>query len=273
MYGHAVAELLQRGVDVPDELVDRARRGLRFLLHQRGRTPGGLVALCHPWESGCDDSARWDHWGAAGRGWFDAKGALLSSIERSDTGAPIANPAFAVGGASFNALVAFNALELGRAVDDDDLVAGGDELADAVASRWDDDRRTWVDDGSSEDGSGRVRTVDALLVGLVRPRDDASAQLVDPAAHGAAFGPTGTHRSEPSFDPRAYWRGGTWPQIAYLLWLASTRSRSDDVAASLSRSIHAGVVRSGFAEYWEPDTGEGLGAVPQSWATLALLVA
>ncbi len=273
MYGHAVAELLRRGVEVPGELVDRACRGVRFLVHRRHRTPGGLVVLCHPWESGCDDSARWDDWGAAGRGWFDAKGALLAPIERTDAGAPIANPAFAVGGAGFNALVAFNALELGRATGDDDLTRSGDELADAVASRWDADLLTWVDDGASADGSGRVRTADALLVALVRPRIEALTQLVDAAAHGAAFGPTGTHRAEPSYAPRAYWRGGTWPQIAYLLWLASTRSRAADVAGSLSRSIQAGAWRSGFAEYWEPDTGEGLGAVPQSWATLALLVA
>ncbi len=60
MYGHAVAELVRLGLDVPEQVVQGARRGLRFLLDRRRRSPAGLVELCHPWESGCDDSPRWD---------------------------------------------------------------------------------------------------------------------------------------------------------------------------------------------------------------------
>jgi hypothetical protein len=31
----------------------------------------------------------------------------------------------------------------------------------------------------------------------------------------------------------------------------------------------AGVLTSGFAEYWSPEDGTGLGAVPQGWAAVA----
>ena len=31
----------------------------------------------------------------------------------------------------------------------------------------------------------------------------------------------------------------------------------------------AGVLTSGFAEYWNPEDGAGLGAVPQGWAAVA----
>ncbi len=61
MYGHAVAELVRRGVDVDADVVDRARRGLRFLLESRVRDGIGPI-IVHPWESGCDDSPRWDAW-------------------------------------------------------------------------------------------------------------------------------------------------------------------------------------------------------------------
>ena len=61
MYGHAVAELVRRGVDVDADVVDRAGRGLRFLLESRVRDGVGPV-IVHPWESGCDDSPRWDAW-------------------------------------------------------------------------------------------------------------------------------------------------------------------------------------------------------------------
>jgi len=60
MYGHAIAELAARGITVDPELLERATAGLRFLLDRRRRSPGGLVEIVHPWESGADDSPRWD---------------------------------------------------------------------------------------------------------------------------------------------------------------------------------------------------------------------
>ena len=40
-----------------------------------------------------------------------------------------------------------------------------------------------------------------------------------------------------------------------------------------SRTTVAGAGASGLAEYWNPDTGAGLGAIPQSWSGLALVLA
>ncbi len=265
MYGHAVAELERRGIDVPGDIRERAVRGVRFLLDHRRRTASGLVTVVHPWESGCDDSPRWDHWCDGTwtpQRWYDVKGALLTSIERAPNGAPLANPAFAVAPVGFNAMVAWNARELG-------LDSDADDLAEALADRWDPDRTTWVDDGPSAATSGRVRTSDALLPTLVvssdhdRQRTAAHVTVVDPSAFGAPFGPTAVHRAEATFDPAAYWRGSAWPQLTYLLWRSG--------AAALGAQLVAGADLSGFAEHWHPDTGVGLGAQPQSWAGLALL--
>jgi GH15 family glucan-1,4-alpha-glucosidase len=55
--------------------------------------------------------------------------------------------------------------------------------------------------------------------------------------------------------------------------VAARRSHLDAVAHELARRTVAGAFASGLAEYWNPDTGEGLGAVPQSWAGLALVMA
>lgn len=275
MYGHAVAELTRLGLPMPEPVVDRAAAGLRFLLERRHRSPGGLVELCHPWESGCDDSPRWDSTVAEGwspERWFAHKGELVGDIEVSATGAPLHNPRFPVGSVGFSALVAWNALELATVTGDGGLAEAGHALAEAVDDRWDADLATWVDDGPTAAGSGRVRTVDALLPVLVAPRPEAFAALTDPAAFGAPFGPTGVHREEPTFAPRSYWRGSSWPQLSYLLWLAATRSDRAEAAASLAGSLAAGATASGFAEHWDADTGVGLGARPQSWTTLGWLV-
>lgn len=279
MYGHAVAELVRRGLAVPDELVARAGAGLDFLLLHRRRSGDGLVELVHPWESGCDDSPRWDDL-CPGPGWEHGrwrahKGSLVATVRRSAQGAPLANPAFPVASVGFNALVAFNAAELATVTGDARLRAAGAEVAAAVADRYDDALATWVDSGPSATGSGRIRVTDAMLALLV---DDsatraaaAAAALVDPAGFGAPYGPWHVHRAEPTRTPTTYWRGPTWPQLDYLLWLGLRRHGRPE-ADLVAAGTRAGAVLSGLAEYWNPETGQGLGAVPQSWTGVVLLM-
>ena len=95
--------------------------------------------------------------------------------------------------------------------------------------------------------------------------------MLDPAAHGGPAGPSGVHRGESVFDPDAYWRGPVWPQLAYLM-VQAVAPHSTVAAEVLARNTVAGAWASGMAEYWNPDTGAGLGAAPQSWTGLALVL-
>jgi hypothetical protein len=245
MYGHAVAELERRGIAVDDELRSRARRGIEFFLRERPH-PSGLLRVSHPWESGCDDSPRFDHWGAGDPAqWYEVKGALVASLP--DNG-------FDCAPVSLTALAAWNGRELG--LDTEGLV-------DVLATRWDDDLRTWLDAGDAATTSGRTRTLEALLPLLVLDQPEALASLTDDQAFGGAFGPPGVHRQEPAFDRRRYWRGPVWPQLAYLLWVAG---------APIAETTVRGSESSGLSEFWDPDDGTGLGASPQSWTGLALLM-
>ena len=73
--------------------------------------------------------------------------------------------------------------------------------------------------------------------------------------------------------PATYWRGAAWPQLSYVLWLAAQRAGRAEVADQVRATTIRGAVRSGFAEHWHPDSGAGLGAVPQSWTGLAAVMA
>ena len=279
MYGHAVAELVRAGTPPPEEVVASAAAGLTFLLEQRERHDSGLVLLCHPWESGADDSPRWDDCCPGGfdvERWRAEKNRLVTTIGFADDGSPVRNPEFPVASAGFNALLAFNTRELASVTGDGGLAAAADEVAFALDARWDDDLGTWVDAGPTADGSGRCRTADALLPLLVTADSAKAARVVadlcDPSAHGGPLGPAGVHRAEPVFDPDGYWRGPVWPQLAYLLVLGAARF-DVDAAGRLASTTVAGAWASGLAEYWHPDTGAGLGATPQSWTGLALLLA
>ncbi len=306
MFGHALAVLASLGVGVPHELIDAAVAGLEFLVRRRPE-------LLHPWESGCDDSPRWDDWCPSANGdasaldqpkamrwdrdrWRATKGELVSALRFDPvTRSPMGSDRFSVRSAGFDALVAFNAAELASVVHNEGAALLADDAIAAcrLQHRWDTSRSTWQDldrvgtlAGEAAGNSGSCRTLDALLplllssvsesprtVGLDgRTTDAAWREVMDPTAFGGVFGPAAVHRTEASFDGSAYWRGPAWPHLTYLLWFAASRAGRATEAAWLGERLVAGAMTSGWAEYWHPDTGNGLGAMPQSWAGLAVVV-
>lgn len=279
MYGHAIASLVRKGVDVSEELIVQAIDGLWFLLRSRRRTLSGLIELCHPWESGADDSPRWDDLCPGGFDfdrWQAHKSSLVGSIHRNEHGSPIHNDRFAVGSVSFNALIAFNAFELDEVLGVSELRDAAEDLVEALRTRWSDEHATWKDEGPIGHRSGAARSLDGLLPLLVE-RDETRVaavvdQLVDPTQHGGAFGPSGVHRQEATYAADQYWRGPSWPQLSYLIWLALLRAGRVDEAVAVAVGTQRGAARSGLAEYWHVDTGEGFGAIPQSWAGLAIVM-
>ncbi len=282
MYGHAAAELIRHGVDVPDTVVDQSIAGLRFLLDHRARSTEDLVLLCHPWESGTDDSPRWDD-ACPGEGfdlatWRTHKSDLVAEVRAAnpESSSPVQNPSFEVASIGFNALLAFNTIELAEVSSRpglSDLRTKADQLVAAIDARW--NGETWVDGGSSTPTSRAARTVDGLLPVLVtrdsRAVEIAFGSLIDERAYGGPYGPAGVHREEPSYDADTYWRGPAWPQLSYLLMIAAQRRGSGEVASSVATSLRDGAAISGLAEYWNIDSGAGLGARPQSWAGLGIL--
>lgn len=147
MFGHAIAELVRRGVEVPEELAAKSAKALRFFLDHRIHETSGLTVLCHPWESGADDSLRWDSFYPVPYvhpRWQDEKIKMLATIQRDSNGAPLSNPLFPVASAWFTALVAFNITELASTTD---AIAAteADGLVEAVENSWDEESRTWAD--------------------------------------------------------------------------------------------------------------------------------
>jgi hypothetical protein len=266
----------------------RATRALRWLLENR-RDSSGLIFIVHPWEAGNDHAPRWDGWGAPGatpdtysqeaRSQWNKK--LIRHVIIDGNGAATGSDRFVVCPAGFNAYVAFNARELGAVADDPTLTQDGDELAALIEELlWDEDTGLWADrpvvggDGRSH----RVPISDGAMPLLVSEHpghaERALGTLLDPKVFGGTpFGPTNVAQDQPCYDPAAYWRGAAWPQMSYLLWLAARRWQAARIADQIAHNTIAGAEASGWAEYWNPHTGEGLGAVPQSWTALAAAMA
>jgi len=87
--------------------------------------------------------------------------------------------------------------------------------------------------------------------------------------------------SDPSFSLddtvvpgiRRYWRGPTWVNAAWLLWLGLVRLGYVTQAAELGRLLVGAVLRSGLHEYYDPYTGRGMGAPRFAWSSLAMELA
>jgi hypothetical protein len=283
MFGHTIRVLQECGLRVPDRTLMQARRGLEWLWQNR-RTEDGLLFVVHPWEAGNDHSPRWDDWGAPGRTPADYDRAartawnkqLMRDVAFAADGAAVWSSRFVACPAGFNAYTALNLAELGDALDDRELRGWARELAAAMDARlWAPDERLWMDAPVVGGGpSARTPISDGVMPALVTADPDkaraALDQLGDPHRFGAPFGPANVARSHPAYDPAMYWRGAAWPNVNYLLWLALRRWDRTEHAEGVARMTLAGARTSGWAEYWNPETGGGLGARPQSWTGLVL---
>jgi hypothetical protein len=275
MYGHALRVLAARGF-AAEHLHERATTALRYLFEQRRDPASGLVRVLHPWETGCDDSPRWDGWESrrfSERRWNRHKRELVRSIALKD-GAGWSNPKFEVASAGFSSLLAFNARELAELTGDQDLRRRADALAEAIEVQWVQGLRTWSDVRLRGPGTGaEAPTLDGLFATLIsedeRRIDAAFAELFETARFWRPYGPSGVAADEPGYEPSRYWRGDAWPQEIYLMMVAARRASRDEAAQRLAEKLVIGCVSSCFAERWNPETGRALGAAPQGWAALA----
>lgn len=276
MYGHAIRTLTESGVQIPQHLMEAAGRGISFFLERRSGDDG-LIQAVHPWETGCDDSPRWDSWAPrpfTRHGFALIKGRLVGKLHlEGDTA--LANPEFNVGSVALTALVAINASELAAITDDPTLIEATGRLRTALEGAWDDAEGTFVDGGTDPRPSNRAPTLEAYLPILVAMShwDRVRSIILDGDRFDAPFGPRQVDRRFEGYQADGYWRGAAWPQLNYLLWVAAHRHGDREWAGHLAETTLAGARESDWAEYWHPDTGAGLGAAPQSWTCLAAIMA
>jgi hypothetical protein len=83
--------------------------------------------------------------------------------------------------------------------------------------------------------------------------------------------PPSTSPEEPGFHPRSYWRGPVWPVANWLLWWSLLRAGESEKAQRIRRETLEELSEGGFAEYFEPFTGEPLGSGEQSWTAAVAL--
>jgi len=286
-----------------DEVVPALESWHRWLHRVRGVDGSGLVAILHPWES-ADNSPRFD------RRLARIPAAELQAVERSDRlhadaaerptdldyrrylvlvdRLRLAGYRPALGEALFvDVDLAFNAI---LAVAEDDLawlwarVGGngerarraGERVRAALAVRWDAAAGVYVE--SERTPTETVADLFPLYAGVPDRRQARrmfDAALWAPQHYGpspeAPWAVTSASKSSPAFDPRRYWRGPVWINVNWFLVKGLRRAGLVGEADALRRLTLRLVDRSGFAEYYEPSTGEPLGSDGFSWSAALTL--
>jgi glycogen debranching enzyme len=195
----------------------------------------------------------------------------------SDGGVAIDNPDFVVASASFNAIAADAARTLGDLLADKSWRVRGAELTDALDhAAWDEREKLWRDVAFAgppmSEATLRVPTLDAALPALCTAdrtkAENAIAQFSRPDRFFAPYGLRFLPPNHPSYNPAQYWRGPTWPQLNYLAALAARHCGLPALANDIAQTTKRAVLRARFSEYWNPETGRGLGARPQTWAAV-----
>jgi hypothetical protein len=104
--------------------------------------------------------------------------------------------------------------------------------------------------------------------------------LLDPRHFWLDVPPPSVAASDPSFSlndtalgVKRYWRGPTWINAAWLLWLGLLRLGYAEEARELARRVAGPVQANGLREYYNPLTGAGMGAVDFAWSALAIELA
>jgi hypothetical protein len=258
----------------------------RWLDANRDLDGDGLLWTVQPDESGLDSSPKFDPvWGRRAH----AHLGFVLLIARNRKLGWDARRVLADGGPLLAEVVTNVLWGLSR------LAMGEPSITPALVDRfWDDERGLFLDvarggvakpgELDRVGGDFRVRTSTwSALAPLALPdlpeeigRRLVEEHLLDEKRYWTPYAPPSVSAAEPSFEPRKwqgrfvrrYWRGPTWINSAWLVWLGMRRLGYEAEAAEMERRLCEVYVREGSREFYEPFTGEGLGATEFGWSTL-----
>ena len=156
------------------------------------------------------------------------------------------------------------------------LVENMDKSAGALESLWDEYARSyWSRDFITHRllKQPSIASLMPLYAGTIsKERADVLVrQLEDDKKFGAAYAVPSVPLDSPSFDPDRYWQGPSWLNTNWLVCQGLENYGYHDHAAALRETSIDMVTKSGLAEYFDPNTGEPLGAHNFSW-TAALAI-
>jgi glycogen debranching enzyme len=276
------------------EMYARVKRHHEWLARNRDFDGDGLLTIITPFESGMDWKPSYDPvLGYAQRVtpqrlytsrlyWKGVSVDLHNFLLRYDLARIRRRGRFLVKDAGFNAIYAWDLECMERlaplAGDDPAVFAQRRQrvLKSMLELMYDEEDAAFFDVQGSE--KMRVRTPTIFFPLALEIDERIAARVLD--AHferkdgfGSSLPLPSVELRDPAFfagETPFLWRGPTWAFINWFLYHALRKRGFEERAARLRRSLWQAIEKSGFREYYDPFTGEGLGAREFTWSGLLL---
>jgi len=243
-----------------------------WLAANRDLEGDGLLWIVQPDESGLDASPKFEPvwgWRSNGRVGFPLlvhrnRGLGWNALRIRDAGGPLLCEVVV------NTLWSLSLQALGRP-----------SATPALVERLWDERRGLFFDEAMPGGRVAVRTW-ASLAPLALPdlpeeigRRLVEEHLLQEGEFWTPVAPPSVAVDERGYEPdgghgplRRYWRGPTWINSAWLVWLGLRRLGYEQEAQRLAEGVIGAVAREGLREYYDPRNGKGQGARDFAWSAL-----
>jgi len=285
-------------------LLPKAAAWHRWFYRCRDPKGLGLVAILHPWESGRDNSIDWDdalaavpgegvepyvrrdtqHVNASERPTSAEYDRYLWLVQRArhfewDNSRLHDLLPFRMVDPGFNAILIRSDRDLSvlaDAVGLDELAeearARGEKAMAAIETLWHEKLGQYVCYDRSAGHLVESASVGGLIPVLagVAESDRLAARIAD-LLDRLPYGVASHDPDDPRYDGKRYWRGPSWLIVNSLIEDGLRQTGHDDVAKRVTDASLALVKEGGFAEYYDPASGEPLGGGSFTWtAAIAL---
>ena len=263
----------------------------RWLRYHRDPDEDGLIAVIQPEEAGTDCSPKYDD--ALGleelsnQGFIASLRKVYAAYEpmRGDDRRILAADIFHFEDVLVNSIYAFGMRSLARLLGDapeaEEFRREADKTRDALLAKcWDEEAGAFFDLCGVAEEPVKVVTISSLMPLIL---DDLPRNIVErlvndwvsnPEHFWLPFPLPSVPASDPKFmpgNPRGFiWRGPSWVNTNWFLSHALRGHGYPELADTIVAKTHEAVELSGFREYYQPYTGEGLGARDFGWTTLIL---
>lgn len=288
------------------DLLPRIDRWHEWFYANRDPENEHLVALIHPWESGRDNSVDWDaafervptegvtpyvrrdtqHADPEHRptkAQYDRYIWLVEhfrSLEWDNTLLHNASP-FQIVDPGFNAILIRSCVDLAELADElgETAIASRNRqrAADglnALDKLWSNKFGQYVcfDRAANEQvDSASIGGLLPMLVDLPKHRGDALVARLETVGKASRYLVPSHDPTDARFDAKRYWRGPVWLIVNYMITDGLRQSGYDDMAAQIEAASLELINTGGFAEYYDPITGDACGGSSFTWTAAMVM--
>ena len=288
------------------DLLPKVSRWHDWFYSMRDPQGTGLVAIIHPWESGRDNSMDWDdafdRVPTDGIGEYRRRDTEHANPEHRPTKAQYdryiwlvnhfrslgwdngklhdASP-FQVVDPGFNGILIRGCQEISELAAElgmDDIAAANRSYQDkglsALSTLWSETHRQFVcydRRAQSPIESPSVGGLLAIFADVSPEYARAVAERIESLSRTSKYIIPSHDPADPRFDAKRYWRGPAWLIVNYMISDGLMRAGEKRIAEQIVASSLDLIKASGFAEYYDPYTGEPCGGGRFTWTAAMVL--